>query len=921
MTNEKGQSVMLNNKKGSAFIIVVCVLGIILFASTLFMSSTIEEGRQTSMSVKGLHAASLAEAAMERTMRIITDKINDLDPAELSADSLAVKLRLPGRPQSGETLGLGENLGTDELLELDSTVSEEIILTKDDLQADDDENELDNLVSFMTSEGAESYEVEVKVQVDKAFRVAPGSSYSDFKVPGIEIGWNMRPDVKNFLDGAGYSPLEIGFPSDLTWLDFSIPISIGGFDIVNINITGIIDSLMPTINVGGSDRSFKELTSLDFMAEQLINNVLSGGKRRYPVEITFDSIPMPTDVSSLWPSGVSLSPGSNEYLEKYGQLKLECEASITYKDGYTAKRRVGAVKDFKVADCEPPAPMYSLFIANLNNERIAFNNYGGTFIVTNYDYGGLWTKVKEVFTPGEKELSDAELRQREIPGLIRVNYEDKSSDDSEPLVCNVSMVGDWGAPPVAGDTSGFASRILSGIEAFLILTTKTKMAIAGGKYNVNAQVARRPTSTSTSVPSNMTGGTGSTSSSPSTGVANNNYGLSFNNDTTVSTMNPKSYLQGIMSSAGINLMPNIGGMSTNVIALAVTLALKPLVDGMVSSSIAKVPDAFEKWEMPYMGTSNWLYTIPTAGTGANKTHLFGAGGLYPTLSREIEGNVLKKFRQWKMCIVGMNPMDRLPLLPFPPFVLPPPPLVIPIWYTMEVLQKYDYNLQPLKANDESGNADLRTYEYDPDKLENMPPNLYTLEQYAKKATYFYEDYEAFMADLPNRITTVGGRKVFVLNGISYVSGSMGSTSAPFVPPDSDGNFYVCGRGMIVCSGNMYLGCNIKTLDFSADNLTVFTLMLRTGGLLVLNGGAQIEVEGCLYTDKGVYVHRDSSLHVIGNWVTNQFNKAAMGGTVAVDYVASKVRSSLGSLHPERGKYDPRRYHVSFSPLWASWRSF
>jgi hypothetical protein len=451
------------------------------------------------------------------------------------------------------------------------------------------------------------------------------------------------------------------------------------------------------------------------------------------------------------------------------------------------------------------------------------------------------------------------------------------------------------------------------------------MAVTGGKYNVNAVVTKRNTSGNSSVPSNMTGGSGgvTTPPDPTGGASNNKYGLAFNNTPSVEANGPKKYLDKLMSAAGINLIPNVGNMSTNVIALAVSLALKPMVDGLVSPSIATVPDAFEKWEMPYMGTPNWLYTIPTAGTGANKTHFFGPGGLYPTLTREVEGNVMKKFRQWKMCIVGMNPMDRLPLLPFPPpwCFLPPPPLVIPIWYTSEVLQKYDYGLDPLKANDENGDPDLQTYEYDPTKLENMPPNLYTLEQYAKKATYYYEDYEAFLSDLPNRMTTVEGRKVFVLNGITYIAGTLGSQSAPFTPPDGDGTFYVCGKGMIVSSGNLYLGCDIKTLDLSADEMTVFTLMLRTGGLLVLSGGQQREIEGSLYTDKGIYIHRDSSLHIIGNWVTNQFNKAVMGGTVVIDYVSSKVRNSLGSLHPTRGKYDPKRYHVSFSPMWASWRSF
>ncbi|HNW12223.1 MAG TPA: hypothetical protein PKI71_12745, partial [Candidatus Rifleibacterium sp.] len=228
-------------RKGSAFIVVVGVLGVIIFAATMFMSSTIEEGRQTTLSVKGLHATSLAEAALERAMRMIADNINDVDPTRVTANDLSIKLRLPARAKSGVTLGLAGNLGADEQLELDIAASEEIILTKDDLQAGVDNKELDALVAYMTSEGAKEYDVKVKVLIDKAFRVSPGKDYPDFKVPGVDIAWNLRPDVKTFLEGGGYSPIEIGFPKDMSWLDFSIPVKIGPITLVNINLTGVVD--------------------------------------------------------------------------------------------------------------------------------------------------------------------------------------------------------------------------------------------------------------------------------------------------------------------------------------------------------------------------------------------------------------------------------------------------------------------------------------------------------------------------------------------------------------------------------------------------------------------------------------------------------------------------------------------------------
>lgn len=909
-------------RKGSAFLVVVGILGVILFASTMFMSSTIEEGRQTSLSVRGLHAASLAEASLERAMRILSDNANEVNPKTAKATDLSIRLRLPAKVKSGVTLGLGSSLGADEQLDLDTDASEEIVLTKAELQEGVDNSELDDLVAYMTNEGAKDYDVTVKVKVEKAFRVSPGKDYADFKVPGVDIAWNLRPDVNSFLEGKGYAAIEIGFPKDLTWLDFSIPVKIGPITLVNINLTGVVDKLMPKITVSGKERSFKELTTLDFFADVLVNQLIGKGKKRYPIEIKFDSIPMPTSASDLWPSGVSINPTLDEgqYLEKYGQIRLECEASITYQDNYTAKRRISAVKDFKTADCEPPAPMYSFFIANLKNDYLSFNNYGGTFIVNNFDYSGTFSKVKELFT-GPKEVSDEELKKREFPGLIRVNYSDKSSDGSKPLICNVALMGDWGAPAVAGDDSGFVKNIFQGIEALMILNTKTKMAMVGGKYNINAEITKKDPTTNTAVPVSLSGPTSAGGTADPVLGTPGKYGLGFSTKVdTFTAKKPLDYLKQLTAAGSVNLVPNVGKMSANVLELAVTLALKPLVEAVpLSAGVVSVPDCFEKWEMPYMGTGNSFYTIPTTGTGANKTSFFGYGGLHPTLTKEVEGNVLKRYRQWQMCLIGMSMTDRLPLLPFPPVLLPPPPLVIPIWKAQEVLTKYDYNLEPFKANDSSGKPDKKTYEYDPSLLQNMPPNLYTSEQYAKKATYYYESAEAFIEDLPNRMTVVNGKKVFILNGVSYISGSLGSPATPFSAGEE--NFYVVGKGMIVCSGNLFLGCNIKALDRSDEDLTVFSLIIRNGGLLAMSGGRQYEIEGALYTEKGIYCHADSSVHILGNWVTNQFNKAAMGGTVAVDYVSSRVRNSLGALHPVRGKFDPKRYHVSFSPLWASWRAY
>jgi len=159
-----------------------------------------------------------------------------------------------------------------------------------------------------------------------------------------------------------------------------------------------------------------------------------------------------------------------------------------------------------------------------------------------------------------------------------------------------------------------------------------------------------------------------------------------------------------------------------------------------------------------------------------------------------------------------------------------------------------------------------------------------------------------------------------LNGVTYIAGSLGSENEHFKLEGKD-TLLVTGKGMIVVAGNVFLGCNIVCLDDEdSGEKTTFSLICRNGGLVILKSG-KYALEGSLYTDAGIYVEPGSSLHILGNWVTNQFKKPLMMGTVVVDYVSSRTRTSVGSLHPIRGKYDPKRYHVSFSPIWSTWRAY
>ena len=88
----------------------------------------------------------------------------------------------------------------------------------------------------------------------------------------------------------------------------------------------------------------------------------------------------------------------------------------------------------------------------------------------------------------------------------------------------------------------------------------------------------------------------------------------------------------------------------------------------------------------------------------------------------------------------------------------------------------------------------------------------------------------------------------------------------------------------------------------------------------MEGGQRFyRIDGSLYTDLGLMVPDNCSLRILGNWVTNRFPRAAIRGTTAVDYLSSRVRSSLGSLHPDHGRLDPSRYYGTLSPTWIAWQ--
>lgn len=938
-------------RSGSAFIVVIGILGIIIFAATMFMSSTIQEGKETTMSIRGLHSASLAEAGLERAMSIILKDINNIDLDKTKANDLSITLRLPAKEKSSALAQTG-SLGTDKELNLDNLKNREFEFNKADLETEN--SDLKNMVSYMTNDGHKDFEVNVKAKIEHAFRVAPGDVKPDYKIPGVDIPWNARRDVRSLLDGNGYTALHFRFPDSMRWFELNInllgALVPGGeelskyfkLDILSIDLVGIASKLLENTGILTGDNTLEHITTLDWVADKLMNKIIkpiaetitgSTIDHLYPIDIMFAKGDMPTTIADLWPSGTDINGEDNQYLEKYGQITFDCEAKITYKDGYTSARRINAVKDFKVSDCEPPASMYSLFIANEKNEEVAFNNYGGELYVNNMSYSNLAKDAIEKIQGGLKANNNKDMNKKEFPGLIRVN-----AKPEEPIFCNIGFLGDWESTKIVSKNKngelvepsaigGTISKVVNGDDIIMLVTSKTgdwTAARASFEYGVEVK-EKKPDSD----------------------------GKKYSTTITKQKEISKDGLKDALSVAGLNAKLNIIPKlkTCSLVQLGICLAVMPFAQtaaNKINQGIGNVEDAisektggysdyvtfnpvgagqdamknfiekmdcFATWEWPYFGTSNELYTIPNLGRGSNKTHLFGYGALHPTLTKEIEGDVVSQYRQWRMVIVGFKATEKIYVMG-----VPIPPIPIPLWKTTTQVKKYGYHITGLKSLNEDGDDDDKTISvYDPATAENMVPNLYTCEQYAKKATYYYDSPDAFVEDIQNRTTTIDGKEALVLNGVTYIAGSLGSENEHFKPNGKD-TLYVVGKGMIVVSGNVFLGCNIVCLDKSEDEKTTFSLICRNGGLIIVKTGRYI-IEGSLYTEAGVFIEQKSSLHIVGNWVTNQFKKPLMSGTIIVDYLSSRTRTSIGSLHPTRGKYDPKRYQVSFSPIWSTWRAY
>lgn len=892
-------------RRGNVFITIVAMLGILIFLATYFMDITVQEKQQTERTHVSTQAQCLAEAGLERALGIIQNELNNLEKFK-DANHVAAWLRAPMQAKGSGMFDSG--LGNDAELDA-SAVAKKLVFKKEDLEGPHG-NELTELVKFMIGPDAD-FEIEVSVELDKAFSITPETG-SNYLVPGVQIPWNCHSGVKGFFNNEGFVALTLQLPNTLKWLQFELKFGIGSLNLFKVEVVNLLQTFANGFGFTAMSEVLEWTTIHKLLSEVLPDSI-------YPYKVSLDKDIFPS-LTAKTAMPVPSNLDKDKHVEKYGMFKIESRGTIIFPTQGRVTKTIYAAKEFKCADVEPVAPMYSFFAANLHDERIVFNDVGGDFSVNNFANFGVIT--------GEP----AETEKREFPGLIRVN-------GTKPMDVNISFVGNPASPANYENDSGIR-KVARGAEWLLILNNKVRgVFVNGNNYTQLSANEIKYVEPRTPVPAGAKGDApiGGTPANPPS--SNPESGSSKPADApdpsgVKSVMNAgkdavQSAVTGFFTDAikgalRINILPDKSKFGLSLFEVPLHFLGADVLGGSIGP--IKINDPMVKWEWPMAGVGFRYFRVPFPTPSRTVTHFFGDSSMFPTLTREIEGYVRKCYRQWHFCMVSYPP-GPIPLgnqIPTP-WGVPVLPIPFPLWHTHDIQDKYGFNLGPLQPpKNEAGEVDNKTNSYNPAFLENSPPNLYSPEQYVKKSVYYYPTAQDFYDDIPNRIKEENGKKCLNLNGMTYVADSV-VLPPPGVPEFAGNTFYVTGRGGIVVGGNIVINGHIKPAYSEAEERqagtprTVFSLICRKGGVIIESGPENIVFEGSLFTDKGIAIAGGRSLRVIGNWVTNKFSKAPAQGDIRIEYVAYKTRSSMNSIHPTMGVYDPERYIVSLAPGYSSIR--
>ncbi|HPT48560.1 MAG TPA: hypothetical protein PLM07_21960, partial [Candidatus Rifleibacterium sp.] len=125
-------------RRGNVLAIVIGILAVIFIIAVYFSSATVDRTRQTKRALGGDQTASLAEAAVNRAIHVMSQAMNDAKSFEKGAGlkNLAVMLRYPLPVKTADANEVSAELGKDDLLDV-SVMDKEGVPSKVELTLDD----------------------------------------------------------------------------------------------------------------------------------------------------------------------------------------------------------------------------------------------------------------------------------------------------------------------------------------------------------------------------------------------------------------------------------------------------------------------------------------------------------------------------------------------------------------------------------------------------------------------------------------------------------------------------------------------------------------------------------------------------------------------------------------------------------------
>lgn len=167
----------------------------------------------------------------------------------------------------------------------------------------------------------------------------------------------------------------------------------------------------------------------------------------------------------------------------------------------------------------------------------------------------------------------------------------------------------------------------------------------------------------------------------------------------------------------------------------------------------------------------------------------------------------------------------------------------------------------------------------------MPSNCYSLLQYQKKATSYFVDGAVFMQELAD--------KDYNIDGVNYIEGNL----------NLSGNHTFSGNGLIVADNIEITGSTIQL----ADSDSSLGIIARSGSLAITDS---VVYAGCFSNDAPIFTNST----IYGNLVMNAFDRATIYDC-HIRY-APKYMTVKDTKFSNEDKANPYRYYVSFAENWS-----